>query len=308
MNNVKRFLARFSFTAKLSPVLVAMIILGCGGDIDELICVTCSDYRMTYCLYNSGGGNYSCEYMNVGKCNGTNYGTDNTCGNFGLAYTPAGSSGSVGQNGQYCFYKNGNGNYICGSVSAGGGCDGKNFGNDNTCGGYIPGGGSGGAYCLYNGGSGNPVCKYVSVGGICDGTSYGSSNTCGDNVIVDGSGKSYCFHNGGDGNYVCDLINAGECYGANYGKDNTCGGNVIVDDFSSSSATSSSSSVAPSSSSDMEIGECEDMVGPEQYCGSDNKVHDKLPCGSDWYNPETEFCQEGTDEVKPLCGGTATFT
>jgi len=38
-----------------------------------------------------------------------------------------------------------------------------------------------------------------------------------------------------------------------------------------------------------------------QRCGENDVVEYK--CGNSYYNPETHFCQAGTDEVQPLCGG-----
>jgi uncharacterized protein (TIGR02145 family) len=82
MNNVK--LSLFLF-------LVSFAILGCSGD-SNMPCVSCGDSPggSAYCFRYIGGG-YSCEYMNVSSCNGTNYGSDHTCGNYG-SQLPSSSS------------------------------------------------------------------------------------------------------------------------------------------------------------------------------------------------------------------------
>jgi len=80
----------------LFPSFLALFVLSCSGDSD-MPCVSCSERYESgsssqqnsygYCLFYNG----NCYQTSLSNCNGTFYGSDNTCGDYGY-YAPSSSS------------------------------------------------------------------------------------------------------------------------------------------------------------------------------------------------------------------------
>jgi uncharacterized protein (TIGR02145 family) len=105
----------------LIALLSFSFLFGCGGG-DDMPCFDCMDFPQqypytpsssswqgsqgsyAYCLYYYGESGYGCSYMSVSACNGTNYGSDNTCGGWANPVQPSSSSsrpGSSSSSGEY---------------------------------------------------------------------------------------------------------------------------------------------------------------------------------------------------------------